>query len=184
MEFSLPTSVIIGENEYKIRNDCDYRVILDVIEALKDKELDPNHALYCALYIFYQDFEKIDDMKQAIASMYDIINCGEKPKLDNDSKPPIMDWKHDFHMIAPAVNRVLGYEVRDPNRLTHWYTFIGAYMEIGDCYYAQVISIRRKRQKGRKLDDIDRRFYEDNKSDIDIPIELSEVDKEWLDSDW
>ena len=38
--WSLPISVEIDGTEYAIRNKCDYRVVLDVISALNDEELE------------------------------------------------------------------------------------------------------------------------------------------------
>ena len=39
MNYSLPYSVNIDGEELQIRNKCDFRVVLDVIEALNDEDL-------------------------------------------------------------------------------------------------------------------------------------------------
>lgn len=185
MKWELPKSVEIDGVEHKIRNDCDYRVVLDVISALNDKELDEQSRVQCALFIFYEDLSKITDIQTAVDEMMKIINCGEeKEDKSEEPKPKLMDWEHDWHLIAPPISRILGYDVRDPDKYTHWYTLIGAYMEIGDCYFAQILSIRSKKMKGKKLDETDRQFYKEHKKDIDLPMKLSEEDKDWLDSDW
>ena len=98
--------------------------------------------------------------------MLKVINLGEE-EIEQDNKPKIMDWQHDFQLIAPPVSRVLGYSVRDVNQYTHWYDFIGAYMEIGECQFSSVISIRTKRTKGQKLDKSEEEFYRENKKMID-----------------
>lgn len=34
--YTVPTSIVVGDREYKIRNNGDYRVILDCFLALSD----------------------------------------------------------------------------------------------------------------------------------------------------
>ena len=182
--WDLPTTVEINGKELNIRNKCDYRVVLDVIAVLNDKDLDNDSKIRCSLYIFYENIEDITDFQSAIDEMMKIINMGEDVKEDEPEKPKIMDWEYDFNNVAPPISRVLGYSIRNKDNYTHWYDFIGAYMEIGDCYFAQIIAIRSKKQKGKKLDEQDRQFYKEHKKEIDLPMTLSEDEQEWLDSDW
>lgn len=178
MMWSLPTFVEIDGKDYAIRNNCDYRVVLDVIEALNDRELEHEHRLYCALFIFYENLDEIKDFNKACEEMLKIVNLGEETTDDN--KPKLMDWKHDYNQIIPSINRVLGYSVRDVNKYTHWWDFIGAYMEIGESTFSTIIGIRNKRYKGKKLEKWEQEFYQENKKLVDLPQELTEDDKEWL----
>ena len=186
MNWSLPTSIEIDGKTYNIRNKCDYRVILDIISALNDNELDEKSKIQCALYIFFEDVTGLTNVETALSEMMKIINLGEELKTETtqETKPKIMDWEHDFSQIIPPINRVLGYSVRDANKYTHWYDFVGAYMEIGECSFATIISIRNKRQKGKKLEEHERQFYKDNKELIDLPQKLTENERDWLDGDW
>lgn len=188
-EWELPKSIFIGGKEFPISYGCDYRVIFDCFAALKDSEFSPQQRTVNALIIFYEDINSMDDLwlfgeniQEACNEMYKVFNLGKENKGD-DGQKPIMDWKHDWHMIAPAVSRVLHYDVRDPDNYTHWYSLIGAYMEVGDCYWAQVISYRNKRRKGRKMDKSDREFYNSHKEDIDFETELTDEQREWLEGD-
>lgn len=177
-------AVEIDGKSYKIRNDCDYRVILDVIIALNDEELDMADRVVCALHIFYENMEEISDVEKAIVEMTKIINLGENSD-DGETKPKVMDWEHDFNQIAPPISRVLGYDVRTPCKHTHWYTFVGGYMEIGgECTFATIVSIRQKKSRGKKLDDWEQEFYRENKKMIDLPHKLTEEELEFLNSDW
>ena len=192
MMWSLPISVEIGGTEYAIRNKCDYRVVLDVISALNDEELEMEQRVECALFQFYGNDEldtvekvltSLNDIKIAIVEMMKIINLG-KEETDEEYKPKLMDWEHDFTQLAPPISRTLGYSVRDAKNYTHWYDFIGAYMEIGECTFANIISIRNKRMKGKKLEGWEQEFYRENKKIIDLPHKLTDEEQEWLDSDW
>ena len=184
MTWSLPTSVEIDGKEFAIRNKGDYRVVLDVIEAMKDKELAEDDRIRCALLIFYENLNGCKNFQLAAEEMMKFINVGEETEQEEDNKPPIMDWKHDFSQITPPINRVLGYSVRDANHYTHWYDFVGAYMEIGECTFSTIIAIRSKRRKGKPLDKSEQEFYKNNRKLVDLPHNLTEEEAEWLDSDW
>ena len=184
MMWNLPTAVDINGKKFEIRNKCDYRVVLDVIESLKDEDLEMEHRIQCALTIFYEDLSECDDMQVAVDEMTKIINLGNDEETEKDNKPPVMDWKHDFQHIVPPINRVLGYSVRDENHYTHWFDFIGAYQEIGECSWANIVSIRSKRIKGKPLEQWEREFYNENRKLIDLPRQLTNEEQEWLDSDW
>ena len=184
MMWDLPLFVEIHEKKYFIRNKCDYRVVLDVINALNDSELDMENRVRCALFIFYEDLSGCEDLRIATNEMMKIINNGEEEiEQEQQNKPQLMDWEHDFSQIAPPISRVLGYSVRDANKYTHWYDFIGAYMEIGECTFSNIISIRSKKIKGKKLEAWEQEFYRENKKLIDLPQNLTEEERDWLDSE-
>ena len=57
-------------------------------------------------------------------------------------------------------------------------------MEIGECSFSNIVSIRSKKQKGKKLDKWEEEFYREHKKEIDLPRKLTKEEMEWLDSDW
>lgn len=184
MTYSLPYSVNIDGEEINIRNKCDFRVVLDVIEALNDEYLIEQEKIQCALYIFYgEELEKISNYEEAVKQMFIVINGGEE-ETEQSEKPRLMDWKHDFPQLAPPISRVLGYDVRTPERFTHWYTWLGGYMEIGECTFSNIVSIRSKKAKNKKLENWEQEFYRENRKMIDLPHKLSKEEQEFLDSDW
>ena len=182
MMWDLPISVEIDGAEYKITNKCDYRMVLDVICALNDNNLTDEQKIKVALYIFYEDISECNNIEQAIREMYKIIAYGEEQD-ENENKPHLMDWQHDFPILVAPINRVLGYEIRSVNYL-HWFTFLSAYFEIGECTFQNVISVRSKKIKGKPLEDWEREFYRENKKMVNLPQNLTEEEQEWLDSDW
>ena len=184
MIWDLPIAVEINGKSHTIRNKCDYRVVLDAICALNDNELTDEEKVKCALFIFYEDISAIDDFETAIKEMFRIINNGEEDST-TDNKPQLMDWEHDFKQIAPPISRVLGYDVRTPEKYTHWYSFLGGYMEIGgECTFATVVSIRNKRAKGKKLEKWELEFLRENRKIIDLPQKLTTEEQELLNSEW
>ena len=183
MMWSLPLSVEIDGKQYNIRNKCDYRMVLDVIKALNDEELEKVYRIQCALEIFYEDLTGLTDYEKAIDEMLKIINNGEE-NTENDNSPVLMDWEYDFKLIAPPISKVLGYSVRDPEKYTHWYDFVGAYMEIDESVWSTVIAIRIKKKKHKKLEKWEEEFYRENRKMIDLPQKLTKEEQDFLDSDW
>lgn len=175
--YDLPTSADIGGQTYRIRSD--YRPILDVMDVLGEApEIDEERAM-TALSIFYEDFLSIplSHMQDAIGYMLWFVNGGDEPS--GAKNPKLMDWGQDFPLIVAPVNRVVGCEIRSVEYL-HWWSFLAAYREIGDCLFAQVVSIRKQKRKGKKLDKADEQFYRENRALVDFKVKETEAELEIL----
>lgn len=166
--FELPTTVTVDDKEYKIRNNGDYRVVLDTFDALNDAELDTQYRIYTALIIFYEDISSIEDIvnvfgdkvEEALKAMELFFNCGED-SVGAQMPYILVDWKKDTQMIASAINQVAKQEVRAVEYM-HWWTFMGYYLAIGDSPFATVVSIRSKIKKGKKLEKYEQDFRKQN----------------------
>lgn len=183
----LPTIITINNNEYPINQGGEHRVILDVIRALNDNELNDNEKAIVALSIFYNfNFPTDEFINEAIDQMMLFISRGRKNK--NNDKKPIMDWNKDYDMIADSLIPILNYDIRDSERHTHWWTLIGAYNQIGEGTFHTVVSIRSKRQKGKKLEKWEQEFYRENREVIDAVSDMSDEEKKkmqnYLDEEW
>lgn len=188
MYYDLPTSVNIGDEEFSIRSD--YRVILDIFEAINDVDLSDRERSEVVLKIFYPDFYRIHDYNEALKQCFSFINMGQQEE-NGKKQPKLVDWEKDFSLIVSPVNRVLGYEIRsipyDYEHNTggvHWYTFLSAYYEIGgDCTFAQVVSIRDKLHRHKKLDKSEQEFYKRHRDMVDIKTKYTDAEndlvKEW-----
>ena len=184
MIYELPTSVEVNGTEYQIRSD--YRPILDILLALDDPELNEQDKALVVLSVFYPDFEDMPpvDYEEAVKKLFWFLNAGEEQK-DQRRRPKLVDWQQDYRYIIPPVNRVLGTEVRsipyDQSTNTgglHWWTFLGAYEEIdGNCIFSQIVRIRYRRAKGKKLDKVDQEFYRQNRDIVDIKRRYSADDE-------
>ena len=180
MIYELPTSVRIGDAEYQIRSD--YRAVLDICTALSDHELDDRSKAFAALTIFYPDFEDMpqEHCEEALKRCFRFINCGSEEDQTRKA-PKLMDWEQDFQYIVAPVSRVLGKEIRAAEYL-HWWTFIGAYYEIGDCLFSQIVRIRDMKARGKKLDKADQEFYRHNRHLIDLKTVYTEQEESVLNS--
>ena len=188
-EDELPEIVDNNGVDLIIREKCDYRIVKKVIRALKDTELKDEEKLQCALIIFYENYKEIKDVEDAVKQMFFIIDCGNQYKVQNtyksnEPKPEVMNWDYDWDIIAPELNKVLGYDIRTPKKYTHWWTMIGAYMCVGEGTFNTVIGIRSKRAKGKKLDKWEEEYIREHREMVELPKNLTEEEQEWLDSDW
>ena len=163
--WELPTSIVVGGIDYEIRTD--FRAVLDILKTFNDPDFENDEKWIVCLTILYVDFGNMppQDYEEAIEKAIEFIDMGIKD--DGKKQPHVMDWEHDAPVIIPSVNRVLGKEIRAMQYL-HWWTFLGAYMEIGESLFSQILSVRMKKAKGKKLEKWEMEFYRNNKELIDL----------------
>lgn len=159
MIYDLPESVTLGGQEYPIFSD--FRNVLEIFETLNDRRLTDEEQMKYALGDFYQDLESIPQtlIPEACSKMFWFIRGGEPER--NDRRPILMSWEKDFPLIIGPVNKALGMEVREQKHL-HWWTFLGAYMSLGDCLFSQIVGIRKKQAEHKKLDKWEQKFVKEN----------------------
>lgn len=179
--WELPTSVTANGHEYPIRTD--YRAVLDVLTALSDKDMTgdtPAETNYIQSEIIRQimfedpDIIPDEDLEDAFKGVAEFIDMG----VENTDRPSprVMDWEQDATLIIPAVNRVVGREIR-ADKYMHWWTFLSAYMEIGECTFTHILSIRQKRATGKKLEKWEQDYIRDNKDVVLLKDKLTEQEK-------
>ena len=176
---SLPSALTVGGEERTIRTD--YRVALDCFLALTDTELDDYNKVMEVLEILYIDPIPPELWQDAIDKALWYLEGGVERQQRKD--PQLVAWEQDFPYIASPISKVVGQDIRGMEYL-HWWSFLSAYMAIGDCLFAQIVSIRDKRARGKKLSKEDREFYRRNRELIEIKKKLTateeEILKEWM----
>ena len=158
----LPKSLEIGDTEYKIRSD--FRVALLIFEAFNDIELTDSEKIKVCLECLYEEVP--DDMETAYKKAVWFLDGGDIPK----SKPlrrKTFDWKQDESLIFSAVNKSAGFETRSAEYI-HWWTFLGYFSEIGDGLFSQVLNIRSKKAKGKKLEKWELEFFSEHRELIEL----------------
>lgn len=159
---SLPKSLAVGGREYEIRSD--FRVALLIFEAFADPELRLDEKARVCVECLYEELP--ENFEEAYRQAAWFLDGGDIPK----SKPlrkKTLDWKQDESMIFSAVNKVAGREIRALDYM-HWWTFLGYFSEIGESMLSQVLSIRTKKAKGKKLEKWEKEFYNEHRELIDI----------------
>jgi len=179
MIYDLPTSLEVNGKKHPIRTD--FRDVMRIIIAMNDPNLSEKEKAFICLYVLFEDFEDIDveDYEAAFKVASIFIDLGEEKKSLPKSKKtkPIMDFEQDERLLIAAVNRVAGTEVRALDYL-HWWTFMGYFMEIGECTYSTVLSLRKKKNEGKALEGWEKEYWDSNKSICVLKEKLSDEDEE------
>lgn len=192
--YDLPTSIIIEDRRYNIRNAGDFRMVLDCFSALQDIDLPKEERIITSLIIFYEDVLSLDDVynvfdtqekiEEAANQMMWFFNCGNK-NFGNKSNLKLIDWEQDSQMIASAINKVAGVETRSLEYL-HWWTFLGYYGAVGRSTLSTVVEIRKKIKTGKKLEKHESEFRHENPQYFiwnSTTVEEIE-DDDWIKSVW
>lgn len=158
----LPKSLEIGGIEYKIRSD--FRVALLIFEAFNDLELNDMEKIQVCIECLYETIPS--DTENAYKKAIWFLDGGDIPKSRQNHKK-IFDWKQDESIIFSAINKSAGFETRSAEYI-HWWTFLGYFSEIGEGLFSQIVNIRTKKAKGKKLEKWEREFYNEHRELIDI----------------
>lgn len=177
MYFDMPTSLEVGGKEWDIRTD--YRAVLTIISAFDDPELQNQEKVFVCMDGLYKDFESMpqelyeEAFKAAMAFIDHTTGDGKGAKN--------MDWEQDANLLFPAINKVAGYEVRSVDYL-HWWTFLGFFMEIGEGVFSTVLSLRSKKNSGKKFEKWEKEWWTKNNAICKLKKRYSEEEKAEQDS--
>lgn len=176
----LPETLTAGGREYGIATD--YRDITVIMEAYNDPELTAEERSLVMLRYLYDDFGSIpvEFRQEAAEQAVWFLDCGQIEE-DNKAMKKLIDWEQDQPILFPAINKVAGCETRSVKYM-HWWTFMGYFMEIGgDGLFSQVLSIRQKLSKGKKLEKWEQEFHRNNKALCDIKTRYSQEEQDEID---
>jgi hypothetical protein len=179
----LPKELNVNGIDRAIRSD--FRVALLIFQAFNDPELSEQEKAWVMLDCLYEDLENIppEDYQPAHEMAVRFLDGGiQEDDTKYRSSKKVLDWEQDEQMIFSAVNKVAGKETRAVEYI-HWWTFLGYFNEIGEGLLSTVISIRQKKNKGKKLEKYEQEFYRENKTLIDIKTRLTkeeQAEKEYL----
>ena len=158
---------------------------------LEDPNLNATDRAEGILKMFYVSPEAIppQHLQEAVDRFTWFQNGGQAPRQEGGKK--LIDWAQDYPLILPPINKAFGkdlreipYDVEHNTGGVHWWTFLGAYNDIGDCVFSQVVRIREKKAKGKNLEKEERTWYQRNRDIVDIRQRYSEAEnallREWI----
>lgn len=160
--WSLPQTAEIGGMEYHI--NADFRDVLEIIKYLTDASRPEYLRWQIALGLFYDGEIPYRDQTVAMEYLSEFISYGAP---EDKPSPKLVDWTQDAQMIVSDVNKVAGREVR-AEKFLHWWTFLSYFYGIGEGQLSTVVSIRSKRQKGKKLEKWEQEYYRENRKKVDF----------------
>lgn len=173
--FDLPITLTVAGRECKIRPD--YRAALGICAALQSADYTDAEKTEIMLDILYVDRSELCDLRDAVSKADWFISGGEPP--ERKAGPKLIDWEQDFpHIVAP-INALAREEIRSLPYM-HWWTFLGYYHEIGSGTLSNVVSIRNKRAKHKKLEKWEQEFLRDNRALVEFKSKYSENEQEYI----
>jgi len=170
----LPEALEVGEKLISI--NADFRNVLTIFEAFNDPELTSEEKSYICLARLYTSTLPYYSIDEAYKKAAWFLNGGDIP-LSKPEDVRVLDWKQDEAMIMPAVSKAVGtVDIRSMPFL-HWWTFLGAFGEIGEGLFSTVISLRQKKARGEKLSKSEEKFWRKNKGlcKLTSPEEQAEI---------
>ncbi len=159
----LPDRAIIGGKEYPIF--CDFRDILEIFSYLQNPDLPDFLRWQIAMRLFYDGEIPQKHYEEAMAYFVLFINGGQPEH--HAGGPALMDWEQDSQLIIADVNKTAGQEIRALPFL-HWWSFLSFFHAIGEGRLSEVVSIRKKLSRGKKLEDWEKDFYREHKDLVDL----------------
>jgi hypothetical protein len=177
---NLPKQLNVNGVDRAIRSD--FRTALLIFQGCADPELSDYEKARVIIECLYEDFDSIppEDYQDANNKASWFLEGGNQGDNAKQSGKKLMDWEQDEQIIFSAVNKVAGCETRSLDYL-HWWTFLGYFSEVGEGLFSSVISIRQKKNKGKKLEKYEEEFYRENKSMIDLKTKLTAEEQAELD---
>ncbi|MBO5179272.1 MAG: hypothetical protein J6B87_02875 [Clostridia bacterium] len=161
----LPISLTVGKQEIPIRSNM--RTALLIFDAINNDALNEAGKIKVMLECLYKteiNYNDAEHLKEAIQKAKWFLDGGTTHK---DTSKKVIDWQQDEQLIFSAINKVAGYETRTKEDM-HWWTFLGYFTEIGESLLSTIISIRQKKNTGKKLEKNEEEFYKKNKEIIDL----------------
>lgn len=177
-KYYLPTSVEIDGVECKFNSD--FRDILDIFRILNEPNLLEQERVVIALDLFYKDENYKINIVDAIKKMFEFITQNEtEDNSSSTNEKPLYDWDQDFNIIISPINRTLGYDVRS-KEYVHWWTFMSAFMEIGECTFSTYVAIRNKLNKGKKLEKYEEKLLKEHGDSIRLKTKVDDTTQDLM----
>lgn len=160
--WQLPVKTVLGGHEYALHTD--YRDILEIIGYLEDPDRPEFLRWRIALALFYQGKIPPENRQEAMTYLAGFIACGQ---AESKPGPKLLDWEQDAGVIVTDVNKVAGVEIRALPYL-HWWTFIAYFQAIGEGQLSNLVTIRDKLRRGKRLEKWEQAFYRENRERVEL----------------
>ena len=179
-KYILPTELEISGVMCPIKSD--YRDILQLFNILDEPNLLDSEKIIIALDMFYKTDDYKKDINEAVFNMFQFMSPDEdfNNPSPTSNKTPLFNWDQDFNLIIAPINKSMGKDIRGLDYL-HWWTFLSAFMEIGECTFATYVSIRDKLNHGKKLDKTETKIYKEHRNQIRLKKKYDDTTQALID---
>ena len=120
--------------------------------------------------LFYEEEIPEADFLEAASYFCRFVNCGVEES--KDPGPVLLNWQQDAQDIVADVNKVAGQEIRALPYL-HWWTFMSWFHGIGEGNLSNLVTIRDKLYRGKKLEPFEQEYYRRNRNRVTLAKKYS-----------
>lgn len=172
----LPSSLYVQGQKYAI--NADFRPCISIMQIFERADLTDHEKIVCMVGILYVDEIPAELLEEAAEQATWFLNGGEtggEGKGKNYGR--LFSWEQDLRFIVAAVDKASGGSVRGRD-FFHWWDFMSAFMEIGECVFSTLVH-QRKLKKTGKQSKADKEWWADNKDIAELRVEkqLSAAEK-------
>lgn len=155
---------------YLIRTD--FRIGLQISEALSDVDLADPEKMITALQLLYGAGIPTD-IKLAEEGLMWFMRGGQ-PRDDSssDGRPPTFDFEQDHRFLYSAFRARFGIDLT--RERLHWFAFLAMFNDLGGCSLADIIGVRSMDLS--KLNSEQRRQYAELQRKYSIKPKLSDAE--------
>jgi hypothetical protein len=174
---TLQTSINVRGRDYAIRHD--FRPCLDIMVMFEDVELTDNEKIQALVEILFEEEPPL--CEETIIEAMRFLDNG-KLQSDGNAGPDygrLYSWTQDSSYIFSAIDRILGFSSRRCEYL-HWWEFMGAFMEIGECMFSTLVHLRKQKKRGR-LTKEEREYWAENKGIMELKEQLTKEEQSQID---
>ncbi len=157
----------------------DFRPCISIMQILERTDLTDYEKIKIMVGILFVDEIAEEDLYEAAQQATWFLNLGgtiqENSGIDYGR---LFSWEQDGRFIFSATDRVLGFSSRRAKEL-HWWDFVGAFYEIGECTFSTIIHQRKLKKKGKQTE-ADREWWSENKDIAQLRLEYTPDEEEAL----
>ena len=185
---TLPLTIPVGGRDLPIETNFRTGMLFELM--MMSGEVPEEEKIEYAVNLYFpNEFPRsAAEQREAIDGMLWFYMCGDQERREpaangsgSSDKPSIVKRIYDYEVDAPMIYAAFlsqyGIDLQDVEYL-HWWTFVGYYMEIGDCTFSTIISIRRKQQQHKPLEKWEKEFYSENREIVDLPAARFTADED------
>lgn len=173
----LPTAIKIKGREYAIRHD--FRPCLDIILMFEDVDLTDVEKVQGMIEILFEEEPPMCEETILEAVKFLDMETDSNSGTSTGSSDRLFSWTQDSNYIFSAVDKVLGFSSRRCEYL-HWWEFMGAFMEIGECTFSTIIYMRKQKKKG-KLSKEEKEYWAENRKMFELQKLYTEEEQAQID---
>lgn len=159
--WQLPVAAVLDGVSFPHKTD--YRDMLKLLRLFADESRPAYLRWLTALHYFYEKPIPASLENRAMTYLGEFLSCGEQ----GSPGPKLLDWELDAPEIIADVNAVAGQEIRSLPYL-HWWSFLSFFHGIGEGRLSQLVTIRDKLRRGKKLEPYEQEYYRRNKQKVSL----------------